>query len=70
MLNYDRKLLLKSALKCDKNQNILKCLKKSLKKKIIDVDKGYKRLTEIIWKTVSFKTKNSFVKFMLQLGYN
>lgn len=48
MLNYDRKLLLKSALKCDKNQNILKCLKKSLKKKIIDVDKGYKRLTEII----------------------
>lgn len=30
MLNYDRKLLLKSALKCDKNQNIF--LKKILKK--------------------------------------
>lgn len=33
MLNYDRKLLLKSALKCDKNQNILKVFKKVFKKK-------------------------------------
>lgn len=64
MLNDNWKLLLKSALKCDKDQNILKFLKKSLKKKIIDVDKGYKRLTEIIWKT-QFLLKQKIVLLSL-----